>query len=542
MASGVSGSVSTTIQGHTIRIYYQEDYSIDNNVTDILKITKISITPNNRSDAFYVGGDLTVNNTKILEMDTKVGAFASGSLKNNIILSTKKSEEGILYQYTNGKWQQLTAELKNINHNDDGSKSIDILLDNFELISIISGNTQVSNYDKEWTIKLADIPRAANIDSATDVILGSPCIIKWIAKTLSYYYKIRLEIGDWYWESNAGDIPKTDNLSYTYITPNLTLDIANQIPNDVSGVLTVYLYTYSDVECTKQISTRTSKSIIVTIPDTIVPVLNSLELSLLNENTQLSQWNMAVLGKTSIQLSAKAEGSYGSTISTFIISGDYNAEVNSEDLLKVITFNEIITGGQKQFHVQAIDSRGRASNLLSSEEVFFFAHKEPQIIYVDIGRNETDNTQIIAKMNWNYSYLGGRNYADARFFYKKTDDSEWQEYIGVVIQDSPIVIENCLEDNSYNFKLTIVDRLGTYVEEIIFVPTVDVTIDLRAGGKGIGFGKICESDNFEVNMGTIFMKDIYIQIDPTTKEMIVLSDYIKQIVNADYINQLINTE
>lgn len=541
MANGVSGSVSTTINGHTFRIYYQETYTVDNNTTDKFKITKIGITPN-RSDAFYVGGTLTVNGTKVVTMSTGLGTFASGSVNNNVILSTNKNTEGILYQYLNGKWEQFTAEIKNISHNDDGSKTIDILLEDLELVSAVNYYTRVSGHKKNWTVQLTDIPRAATIDSATDTILGESCTVKWTAKTKAYYYRVRLEIGEWYWVSPVDAIPRTDSLSYTYTTPALTLNIANQIPNDISGTLTVYLYTYSDSECTQRIGSRTSKTIKVTIPDTIVPTLNSLDLALLNDNEQLSKWNMAVLGKTSIELSVQAEGTYGSTINSLIISGDYNTEINNGNLSIVINANEIITRGQKQFNAQVVDSRGRKSNILSSEKVFFHSYKEPQIIYANVSRTDEDTTQIVAQLSWDCSSLGGHNIANARFLYKKTNDSEWQEYLGIVIQGSPIIIDNCLEESSYNFKLMITDSLGTYIEEMIFVPTVDVTIDLRAGGKGIGFGTICQSDNFEVNMGTIFMKDIYIQIDPTTKEMITLSDYIKQIVNVEYINQLINTE
>ena len=53
-------------------------------------------------------------------------------------------------------------------------------------------------------------------------------------------------------------------------------------------------------------------------------------------------------------------------------------------------------------------------------------------------------------------------------------------------------------------------------------------MDFRAGGKGLGIGKIAETDNLEIAFDTIFMGNVYIQSDDGTK--VSLADYIRSLI------------
>lgn len=80
----------------------------------------------------------------------------------------------------------------------------------------------------------------------------------------------------------------------------------------------------------------------------------------------------------------------------------------------------------------------------------------------------------------------------------------------------------------YNFKIVVTDSLSNSAQEEGFVSTIEVTMDFRAGGKGLGIGKIAESDNLEIAFDTIFMGNVYIQNDDGTKTS--LADYIRSLI------------
>ena len=56
-------------------------------------------------------------------------------------------------------------------------------------------------------------------------------------------------------------------------------------------------------------------------------------------------------------------------------------------------------------------------------------------------------------------------------------------------------------------------------------------MDFRAGGKGLGIGKIAESNNLEIALDSIFIGNVYIKVGNTNVSLI---DYIKNTMNGDY--------
>ena len=76
---------------------------------------------------------------------------------------------------------------------------------------------------------------------------------------------------------------------------------------------------------------------------------------------------------------------------------------------------------------------------------------------------------------------------------------------------------------SYNFKLVVQDALSNSAQDEAFVSTMEVLLDFRAGGKGLGVGKICESDAMEVLLDAKFYGAVYIN-------GVSLEDYIKSLI------------
>lgn len=162
-------------------------------------------------------------------------------------------------------------------------------------------------------------------------------------------------------------------LAYTYTGYKIPLDVAYQITNTESALMTVALYTYSDTDGTAAIGSVSTETFTVTVPDTIVPKITSLTVELDNgKNSVVAGWNVAVAGFTKVRVTATAEGAYGSTIKSFTISGGYNQTVNGS----ILDFvgNIINSSGSKSFDTICKDSRGRSSEQYLSSSVRFYSY------------------------------------------------------------------------------------------------------------------------------------------------------------------------
>ena len=85
------------------------------------------------------------------------------------------------------------------------------------------------------------------------------------------------------------------------------------------------------------------------------------------------------------------------------------------------------------------------------------------------------------------------------------------------------------EEHSYNFRVRIEDFIGNAAQDESFISTASVLLDFRAGGKGLGIGKIAETDSLEIALDTVFMGDVYVQ---SGASKIPLATYIKNIING----------
>lgn len=376
-----------------------------------------------------------------------------------------------------------------------------------------------------FTITLPTIPRASSIKSALNVTLGNKCNITWTPASSSFRYKLKFVLGSWDYETEA--IHPNSTSEYIYDDYIIPLDAANELPNDVTGSMVVYLYTYSDSECSVQIGSTSNKKFTVTVPNDVIPTLNTITATIINDNPVIEDWGVAVVGYTKIKLESTASGSYGSTISSFELSGDYNTIQNGTSLEYI--GGVIGSPGEKMFTVVAKDSRGRSSSPKVTTPITFCDYYAPQISYFKVSRIQQDASQVQAKVDWSFSSIEGNNSTKGYLYYKKSSETQWIYYGEIDKKVNSLLFETSFDENtSYNFKIVVKDSLSDPAQEEGFISTIKVTMDFRAGGKGIGIGKIAESDNLEIAFDTIFMGNVYIQSEDGTKTL--LSDYIRSLI------------
>lgn len=410
---------------------------------------------------------------------------------------------------------QIASGTIDVPHNNDGTKSVVMKIEAGIYVWAIS-ETGSS------TFSLDTIPRASSISSASAVTLGNACSVVWTPMATSFYYKLKFSIGSWNKTTSA--IHPNQTSAYTYTGYTIPLEAANQVPNSTTGTMTVTLYSYSNSACSTQIGSASSKTFTITIPSSVKPTISSVTATIDNSaNSVVNGWGLAVAGYTKVKVVAAASGSYGSTISSFTISGGYSTTRSGTSLS--YTGGKITSSGSKTFSVTCKDSRGRTSSAVSSSAITFYAYAKPSISKFSVVRNSGDSTKVTVNANWSFSSVNGKNSTTATLYYKKSNTSSWSTY-GTIVRNTDVVLTTAFEDiSSYNFKIVVTDALSQSAQEESFISTLEVLLDFRAGGKGLGIGKICESDSMEVSLDAKFFGAIYIGEQ-------TLEDYIKSLISS----------
>lgn len=432
----------------------------------------------------------------------------SGSITINGVTHTGSKRITITY---NSNTQAISNTVR-VYHNDNGSKSITI-----KATGSISGASLTSTTISQ-TVVLDTIARGSTIEEISDVTLGYPCTIEWTPASSSYYYKIKLVVSDWSWDSDA--IYPNITSSYVYTTPELPLDIANQLPNSTSGAMTAYLYTYSDSSCSNKVGSTSSKTCNITIPSSVVPSITSMSIGIINSNSIVDGWGVCVKGYSQAEISCVAHGEYGSTVKTYALSGEYFGSVASMPYVGSV----IKSSGEITFSCIAKDSRGRSSEQ-KTQNIIVYDYYLPSVIGFVAERNSDDSTKITVQVNYDFASVNNCNDAVATLYYKNAKDSIWIVY-GDIGNGVPITLDGVFdEEKSYNFRVVVKDSLSETAQSETFISTRQVTLDLPAGGEGLGIGKICQGKGLEVGFDANFYKDIYLhKTDGSVNELFSVVD------------------
>ncbi len=414
----------------------------------------------------------------------------------------------------------VASGTKTISHNSDGSRTFKV--------SIEAGiYTYAVNCTGSKTFTLTTIPRASSISVGT-LTMGTAGTITISRASSSFTHTISYLWGD---TSDSGIssgkgykgtiVSKTDKTSVSW-TPSKNL--ANVIPSATSGKGTLVCDTYSG-------STKVgSKSITFTanVPTDIIPTISAASITIDNSaNSVVAGWGIYVAGYSKAKITATASGAYKSTISSFTISGGYSTTQTGSSLS--YTGGVFSSSGDKTFNVVAKDSRGRTSASKSAGTITVYAYSNPSMSAFSVSRSTTNPKQMIVKANWSFASVNGKNSATATLQYKKATATSWTTY-GTIAKNTSVTLDKEFEEaSSYNFRVTVKDALSNSAKAETFVSTVEVLLDFRAGGKGLGVGKIAETDSMEVAMDIKLMKGVYIYVDGSP---VTLENYIKSVVGT----------
>ncbi|MGF0108851.1 DUF859 family phage minor structural protein [Clostridium sp. SGI.024] len=363
-----------------------------------------------------------------------------------------------------------------ITHNADGTKSFSL--------SIEAGvYTYAVSVTASGTHTLDTIPRASTV-SATNANMGSASTITITRASSSFTHTLTYSFG-----STTGTIvSKTTSTSVSW-TPALTL--ANQIPNAVSGTCTITCDTYNG---STKIGSKTC-TLTLTVPTSVKPTMTSVTATRVDGDVPAA-WAIYVQNKSKATVKINgAAGAYGSTISSYSISGGgYSSTASS------FTTGLLAASGTITFTAKVTDSRGRVSDA-KTVSISVVAYSAPSFSsYISqratsAGVINDDGTYIRGLISFSYATCSSKNTITCATYYKKSSATSWTNANKSFSSGTAFTFGGgaISTESSYDVKYTITDAFTT-ITIIDMVSTASVLMDFKAGGKGIAIGKVSEKD------------------------------------------------
>lgn len=319
--------------------------------------------------------------------------------------------------------------------------------------------------------------------------MGTAATISITRASSSFTHTITYKFG-----SASGTIcTKTTATSVSWTPPQV---LANQIPNATSGTCTLTCTTYNGI------TTIGSKTATVTlkVPDSVKPTITSLTATRV-DGTVPSTWGIYVRSKSKATLTINgAAGAYGSTISSYSISGG-----SFSGTAATLTTGFLNTAGSITFKATVKDSRGRTS-AEASVTITVVAYSPPSFSsYLSqrcnsAGTPSESGTYAKGTVSFSYASCSSKNTLSTATYYKKTTETNWTNASKTFTSGTAFTFGGSLStESSYDIKYTLTDAFGS-VSITDTLSTASVVMDFMQGGTGVAVGKVAETVNcFEVS-------------------------------------------
>lgn len=392
-----------------------------------------------------------------------------------------------------------TESVNGIAHNDDGTKSIAIS----GSVTAPAGTTLSGHRSSgSGTAAMDTVPRASSITSASDVTLGNSCSVKWVPASASFRYKLKFTLGNW--SHTTAVIHPNKTSAYTYTGYPIPMEVANQIPNAYTGMVTVTLYTYSDSEGTSLVGSD-SDEFKITAPSSIKPVV-SMTVSPVHSLPAAFD-GIFVQGLSKVKASMSAETLYGASVRYY----DVAVEGKTYGLETSYT-SDFLTGyGKVDVVGHAVDSRSYGGYVW--KEINIVPYTKPKIQNVSVERCDEDGNlmdsgtylKISAKRSYSYVLADGvqKNFCCIRFRHKTKVASSWSEWVSILDGDdlsadevtTDAMLGTILVTSTYLVQVQVVDTIGMESTATITVPTDSVYMHRSGAMNSMGLGKYAEKSN-----------------------------------------------
>lgn len=467
-------------------------------VTQSLSVTEVAGSVNNSANTSKV---------RILWQSTQAGDSWNGYTRVAkyyvSINGGAETEYSVSYTLPKGTTNTIVDTTITVAHNPDGTGTLRVR-------TWMDTSISAGVVEKSQTINLTTIPRASTISYVSNVTLGNACTVKWTPASTDFRYKLIFWVGAW----SLTTLPIHPNTTtlYTNADYGISLDAAHQFPNSKDAEMTVGLYTYSDAECTKQVGEVSMAKCRVYIPE-VIDTLPTVVMSLTPLNMSRAEFNgLYIQNKTLVRASfTGSQAKYGASISSYSMNVDGQTYPNEP-------YQSVLLSKHGSIPVTgtALDSRGCSTSITQNINVIPYSKPslvpytgESSIVCKRCDPNGNINpsgTCLRIKAGRQYSKVIAdgvqKNFCSMRFRYKIENAASFGSWRAILAEgdtadsvDAILTGINLSLSTTYIVQLEVADLIGESYSTLITIPTANVTVHLRAGGKAIGVGKYAEQDN-----------------------------------------------
>lgn len=411
--------------------------------------------------------------------------YAERTLKVVLGGSTVYSKTDRVQRYTG----TVASGTKTITHNANGDASFSVSIQAAVYTSSV-------NCKGSGSFTLNTIPRASSFGTISGNTIGSGITININRNSSSFTHSLWYSFGSKTWQGIGSGIGTSKSF-----TPPLSL--CSEVPSATSGTLTLILRTYNG---STQVGSDVYKSITLNVPSSVVPSISSISLSEATSGLA-SKFGCYVKNKSKLKVVVNASGSYSSTIKTYQTTIEGTNYSGSS-----FTSNVLRNSGTITITTKVTDSRGRTAS--KSTTITIVDYYAPSISKFTVQRCLSDGTLndegTYLKCVYSYAIAPVNSKNDKVVKIQYLNNSEWTDIAtvtnGYSLTDATYIrtIEFSI-DKSYQVRLQIIDYF-TETSNSKTVSTSFALINHNESGKGIAFGKVSESDNFDVDMEAIFRK------------------------------------
>lgn len=320
------------------------------------------------------------------------------------------------------------------------------------------------------TTALTTIPRASSI-SLTGSALGSAVSVAITRASTSFTHKIEYKIGS----SSYVTVSSSATTSASF-TP-ATATYASQNTTGTTVTCTVRCTTYNG---SSTVGSAVTKNITLSIPTSVIPTCSAITLTRVNNGVP-SNWGVYVKGYSKVTASISGTGIYGSTISSYYLSGAGKTVSTSS-----FTSGVLSSSGTYSFSAYVKDSRGRQS-ATSTNSITVYDYAKPSLTFTakrcDASGN-VSNTGIYLKVKTTYTYssVNGKNSISGKITCGRFSTTS-------LTNGSEVVLAASLATTSaYTATCTITDGLGNTATANVSIPTASIPFMLRDDETGAAFG------------------------------------------------------
>lgn len=383
------------------------------------------------------------------------------------------------YDLRNRTDQKMMDYTVRVNHSSDGGGFCTIRGKG-------NSSTSLKTISLAGKITLPKIPRTATFTSSASANFGSNFNVNIKSPSSSFRYTVDI--------TGLGSTiilqTKGAGGSQTFSIPNSYM---SRLTNATSTTVNLWVYTF-DGNTKIGNNKRTLK---LTVPSNVNPSVS--DLSATETNSAVKALSLAsnnfVQGASQVKLAASGSGTYGSSIKTYefnLTGSNRSGSGNNQTFVA----NDLDKSGTVTAKVTVKDSRGRSAT--QSISLTSLAYAIPKITTFTAKRNETTATTVNLTKAGSYNNLSGKNPATWKLEYKLASAAAFAAS-GISVTDgiNSYTKTGIRADASYQFQLTLIDKIGNQASSTIPVKSTKVLFDLHKD-LGVGIGKMHEHGNLDV--------------------------------------------